>query len=336
MLEPIIFSIVIQNTPLSFPICIHKSVDKKPSRTTNTTNNKKIKKRRVAVTERIELEQAVEDSSNIMTSMNPQNQSHQEQQDLLESSLTWYNQVIGSLADRLGMCCSSQALSAVDDDVTNGEECNSIIQMAMAWDEEEEECSQQRRSEGIYPEKRQQPASSPPSPSAADRQRRKFVFVDGRTTEGDGEIDVEARRRKLQQVLYLNSRRNNDEVSPAATAATDSCTASCTTASTFAVDEEDDDEDLNSMPSWNTIPTRQSSMSCDSALSVASDAGVLHSMADKSRSALAKAKPTIRHQMTKDRFWTDPELAEKELIRQVQKDSLAELPFLTATEGYRC
>lgn len=70
---------------------------------------------------------------------------------------------------------------------------------------------------------------------------------------------------------------------------------------------------LSSTHSWNTLPTRQSTLSYDSNNEFRTEKSWNH----------------------RERHWTDPHAAEQELLARVQSDVLADLPYLSATVGYQ-
>lgn len=82
--------------------------------------------------------------------------------------------------------------------------------------------------------------------------------------------------------------------------------------------------------SWNTLPTLQSSMSLtDNTIDNMSRSDIVPG----SSSSYYRRQQRLYEE---SKYHTDPQLAEQELIRRVQAESLAQLPYLSQTEGYHC
>jgi len=104
--------------------------------------------------------------------------------------------------------------------------------------------------------------------------------------------------------------------------------ASSVTASTASMNSKSWASGMNTLPSRHSV-----SMSFDdSLLSLPSNMSAADDAVPSSTSMMPKMRPFD----TSERYWTDPTEAERELVRKVQFDSLAHLPYLAATEGYRC
>jgi len=84
----------------------------------------------------------------------------------------------------------------------------------------------------------------------------------------------------------------------------------------------------NSTHSWNTLPSMYSSF--DDSLLSHSDSLLLRRM----RSSESGGHELSYRLSKLEKYHTDPQVAEQELIRKVQAESLAQLPYLSVTEGY--
>lgn len=100
---------------------------------------------------------------------------------------------------------------------------------------------------------------------------------------------------------------------------TDSMVTVSTANSTTAFEE--------SLQSWNSLPSRGSTVSFESQRSLPDY--LISKRPSEISVPSSKLYKSYRHH-------TDPALAEQALIRMVQEESLAALPYLSATEGYPC